>query len=78
MKNKSYISTAISGPSTNIVDKYIIYNNGIPVRDTIITEPLARKITINKGINVDYTAYNATASSNSKEIKRNPVINNRF
>lgn len=46
MKKNSYNVKAIDGPATNIKDKYVVYDNGIQLNNSYITEPLARNITL--------------------------------
>jgi hypothetical protein len=44
LKKKSYITTALRGPETNIYDKFLVYSDQLPLNKSYIDEPLSRKI----------------------------------
>lgn len=48
LKKKSYNTTSIKGPETNIYDKYLVYSSKKPLLNSFINQPLSRSITINK------------------------------
>lgn len=70
LKKNSYDRLALNKPRTNIKDKFLIFDGGAPLPQSIINEPLARDININDR---DYTyrkVYHGESAYNNKDIKR--------
>jgi len=48
LKKNSYYRRALYQPLTNITDKFLVFDNGVPLPQSVINEPLARDIDINE------------------------------
>ena len=48
LKKNSYYRKSLDKPHTNITDKYLVFDNGIPLPQSVIDQPLARDIDINE------------------------------
>ncbi|MDY0268815.1 hypothetical protein [Trichloromonas sp.] len=70
LKKNSYNIYPIKGPSYNIYDKYMIYLDDMPVTQSIIDQPLSRKIVINKKDETINIVRHGERIENDKLIKR--------
>ena len=70
LKKNSYKVYPIKGPSYNIYDKYLVYNNKMPLSQSLINEPMARFIEINQKDDVYGNIKHGEKVSNTNEIKR--------
>jgi len=70
LKKNSYTRKALYQPKTNITDKFLVFDEGSPLPQSIISQPLARDIDINE---IDYTyreIFHGEIPNNTTTIKR--------
>ena len=69
-KNSFYRRALEDKPNTNITDKYLVFDNGIPLPQSIINQPLARDININEVDNKYRYIYHGESVYQTINIKR--------
>jgi hypothetical protein len=70
LKRNSYIRSAEYKPNTNITDKFLVYDGGIPLPQSVINEPLAREISLNDWNERRRRRYHGERIRNLNTIKR--------
>ena len=70
LKKNSYYRRALYKPLTNITDKFLVFDSGIPLPQSVINEPLARDIDINEVDNKYRYIYHGESVYQDINIKR--------
>ncbi|MFW6243244.1 MAG: hypothetical protein ACOC2W_03705, partial [bacterium] len=70
LKKDSYNITALRGPDTNIYDKYLVYSDRRPIKESYIDQPLARRIEKNEVDKTKNAIFHGELISNTNTINR--------
>ncbi|MFW6226296.1 MAG: hypothetical protein ACOC3V_05005, partial [bacterium] len=70
LKKDSYNITPLKGPETNIYDKYLVYSDRRPIKESYIDQPLARIIEKNEVDKTKNAIFHGESISNTNTINR--------